>query len=106
MKRMNLEWTLRKVRTLAAFLVGSWLIFSCSTPESSQEGSETHFLTSCDATCAEGMQCICGVCTRACTRQSDCSILPGVASCAPLGPRVAEQRCGQTELGAMCDAVC
>ncbi|MEI9952446.1 MAG: hypothetical protein WDO74_26575 [Pseudomonadota bacterium] len=103
---MSLEWILRKVRTLAPLLVGLWLVFSCSTPESSQEGSETHFLTNCDATCDDGMQCICGVCTRACTRQTDCASWPGVASCAPLGPRVAEQRCGDTELGAMCDAVC
>jgi hypothetical protein len=91
---------------MGPLLLGLWLVFSCSTPETSQEGSETHFLTSCDATCADGMQCICGVCTKACTRQTDCATLSGVASCAALGPRVAEQRCGEAELGAMCDAVC
>ncbi|MEI9942497.1 MAG: hypothetical protein WDO69_35230 [Pseudomonadota bacterium] len=103
---MSLERTQRKVRTLAPLLVGLWLIFSCSTPETSQEGSETHFLTSCEGSCADGMQCICGVCTKACTRQTDCAAWPGIASCAPLGPRVAEQRCGEAELGAICDALC
>jgi len=98
---MNRKWCLREIRTLAPLLLGWWLIFSCSTPQISQEGSETHFLTSCDATCADGMQCICGVCTQACTRQSDCASLSGAASCAPLGPRVAEQRCGEAELGAL-----
>jgi len=105
--RMNLEWILRRVRTLIPLLAGLCLVFSCSTPDTSQEGgSETHFLTSCEGPCADGMQCICGVCTRACTRQSDCAAWPEVASCLPLGPRVAEQRCPAVELGAMCDVPC
>jgi hypothetical protein len=104
MIRMNLEW--RQVRLLAPVLVGLWLIFSCSTPQSSQEGSETHFLKSCDATCRDGMDCICGVCTRSCKEQNDCADWAGVASCAPLGPRVAEQRCAASEFRAICDAAC
>lgn len=105
---MNLDWLGRKVRTLSPLLFGLWLTFSCSTPESSTEGgSETHFLSSCEASsCADGMECICGVCTKACTRQADCASWSEVASCSPLGPRVAEQRCAAAELGAMCDASC
>ncbi|HYP76423.1 MAG TPA: hypothetical protein VER12_10720 [Polyangiaceae bacterium] len=104
---MNLDWILRRVRTLALLLVGCWLVFSCNTPDTSQEGgSETHFLKSCEGTCQDGMQCICGVCTRACTRQTDCAAWPAVASCSSLGPRIAEQRCGEAELGAICDATC
>jgi len=103
---MTLEWILRGVRALAPLLVGVALIFSCNTPESSREGSETHFLTSCEGSCADGAQCICGVCTKACTRQTDCAAWPDVASCAPLAPRVAEQRCSAVELGAMCDVSC
>jgi len=107
MNRMSLEWILRKVRHLAPLLLGLWLIFSCSTPESSQEGgSETHFLQTCEATCDDGMQCICGVCTLPCTEQNDCSNWAGVATCAPLGPRVAEQRCAAAESSAICDAAC
>ena len=104
---MNLEWVLPRVRILAPLLVGLGLIFSCSTPESSQEGSETHFLQGCDdAACGDGMQCICGVCSKPCTAQTDCGNWAGIASCAPLGPRVAEQRCAPTEVSAMCDAAC
>jgi hypothetical protein len=107
MKRMTLDWIRSRVRTLVPLLAGLWLVFSCSSPQSTQEGgSETHFLTACEGTCADGMECICGVCTKACTRQTDCATLPGVPSCSPLGPRVAEQRCGAAELGAMCDAPC
>ena len=104
---MNLEWILRRFRTLAPLLLGWWLIFSCSTPETSQEGgSETHFLQTCEGTCEGGMQCICGACSKACTRQTDCASSSELASCASLGPRVAEQRCGAAELGAMCDVPC
>ena len=103
---MNRDWALHKIRALAQLLVGLWLIFSCSSPESAQEGSETHFLRSCQATCAEGMQCLCGVCTLSCNEPADCANWAGVASCAPLGPRVAEQRCAASELSAICDAAC
>jgi hypothetical protein len=104
---MTLEWIRRRVRTLVPLLAGLCLVFSCSTPAATQEGgSETHFLTECEGPCAAGMQCICGVCSKACTRQSDCSGWSEAASCSPLGPRVAEQRCGAVELGAMCDAPC
>jgi len=103
---MSLEGMLRKSRSLAPLLLGMWLIFSCSTKESSQEGSETHFLQTCEASCADGMSCICGVCTRPCEGQSDCADWAGVATCTPLGPRVAEQRCAPSEQSAMCDAAC
>ena len=103
---MNLERGLCKLRSLAPLALGLLLTFSCGTPDSPQVGSETHFLRTCDATCDDGMQCICDVCTKVCTEQADCTNLGGVASCAALGPRVAEQRCANTELGAMCDAPC
>jgi len=104
---MNLERLLRPIRTLVPLLIALWLVFSCGTPQSSQEGgSETHFLSSCEGRCVGGMQCICGVCSRACTRQADCAAWSEVASCSPLAPRVAEQRCAVAELGAMCDAPC
>jgi len=103
---MKLEWILHEIPALAPVLVGLCLAFSCSAPKASQGGSETHFLESCEGPCADGMQCICGVCSRPCTRQTDCASLPGVASCASLGPRVSEQRCSAVELGAMCDQSC
>jgi hypothetical protein len=106
MNRMNLERSLHKLRLLVPLALGLLLIFSCSTPGSPEVGSETHFLVTCDATCDDGMQCICGVCTKVCTGSADCANLSGGASCAALGPRVAEQRCPETEIGAMCDTSC
>jgi hypothetical protein len=45
-------------------------------------GSESHFLAQCDATCADGLDCIGGICTRAClTSASDCSDLGANATC-------------------------
>lgn len=103
---MNLDRIASRIRTLVPLLFGLWLTFSCSTRHASEEGSETHFLTSCEASCADGLECICGVCTKACTRQNDCAAFSEAASCAPLSARVAERRCGQAELGAICDATC
>ncbi|HYQ15684.1 MAG TPA: hypothetical protein VEQ58_08005 [Polyangiaceae bacterium] len=105
---MNLERSLRGLRWLALLLLGVLLFTSCGGVESSpQAGSETHFLMSCDdAGCADGMQCICGVCSKPCVQQADCADLSEIASCAPLGPRVAEERCDVAQMGSMCDARC
>jgi len=78
---------------------------SCNSIDSPQAGSETHFLMTCDGRCEGGLQCICGVCSRHCLEQADCEQWP-VASCTALGPRVAERRCDETPLDAMCDAGC
>lgn len=104
---MNRDWIRCQFQTLASLFVGVWLVVSCSTPSSPQVGSETHFLQRCDdSSCPAGMQCTCGVCTLACTAQDECAALADGAACTPLAPRVAEQRCAEAELGAMCDAPC
>jgi hypothetical protein len=103
---MKLDRILRQVGLFAPLLIALCWSFSCSTSESSPEGSETHFLQSCEATCGDGMQCICGVCTRSCSEQTDCANWAGVASCAPLAPRVAAQRCAASESSGICDAAC
>ena len=106
MNRTNLEWSLRPLRSLLLCALGLLLIFSCSTKASPQVGSETHFLRYCGEGCEAGTECLCGVCTKVCAATADCANLGGVASCAPLGPRVAEQRCGAAEAGSVCDAPC
>jgi hypothetical protein len=80
------------------------LALSCSSHPESTDGSETHFLTNCDATCASGLQCVCGVCTKPCADDSVCTTLG--ASCTPLAARVAERRCDATAGAAVCDAGC
>jgi hypothetical protein len=107
MKRMNLERGLRALRWLLPLGLGFLLLSSCSEPSSSpQVGSETHFLMGCDASCDDGMQCICGVCSKPCVQQTDCKTLASAATCTPLSPRVTEGRCDDTQIGAMCDAGC
>lgn len=50
-------------------------------------GSETHFLTRCDANCGGGLQCIAGVCTRPCSvsEANTCAELPGSECKADVG---------------------
>jgi hypothetical protein len=87
-------------------LLGLW-IASCGQTSSPRAGSETHFLMDCsEASCGTGMQCICGVCSKPCVQQADCSRLSSSASCTPLGPRTTQGRCDDAQIGAMCDASC
>lgn len=45
-------------------------------------GSESHFLAHCEATCTDGLDCIGGICTRAClTAGADCTDLDPAATC-------------------------
>lgn len=45
-------------------------------------GSESHFLAHCEATCADGLDCIGGICTRGClTAAADCTDLDPAATC-------------------------
>jgi hypothetical protein len=87
-------------------LLALWLL-SCGQSSSPRAGSETHFLMDCtDAGCGDGLQCICGVCSTPCVQLDDCRALSGAAACMPLGPRVTQGRCDETQIGAMCDASC
>lgn len=97
----------KRFRSLGWLALAFSLIASCGEPSSSPTvGSETHFLMDCEASCDAGMQCICGVCSKPCVEQDDCSPLSSLASCSPLAPRVAQGRCEAAPLGAMCDVGC
>ncbi len=60
---------------------------------------ETHFLVSCNASCAEGLSCLCGVCTRACDAASSCEDLGASATCL-----TAPEACGNAPR--ICDVSC
>ncbi len=63
-----------------------------SGPES---GSESHFLERCDGDrCESGLECICGVCTRACTASSACADLDPPAMCGAVGAIGGPFECG------------
>ena len=68
-------------------------------------GSETNFLTSCDAACDDGLSCICGVCTRVCSDNDECSELVAGASCATDLEDSPDLACAERER-AVCDRFC
>src|SRR5688572_26610596 len=77
---MNLEGLLYRIGlgTLLLFLGAA----GCDGESTGGGDSETHFLGSCDGSgCAEGLECICGVCTRACDDNAGCSDLASDAEC-------------------------
>lgn len=61
------------------------LASGCSdTEDVGATDTKTNWLSRCDtdSDCGDGLDCLCGVCTRSCEEAVDCSGLPG-ASCAP-----------------------
>jgi len=57
------------------------LFAGCDGKSATTSDSETHFLEKCSDTCAGGLTCLCGVCTKPCTAQSSCGALSADASC-------------------------
>lgn len=88
-------------------MVGTWLcvlslgsaLAGChSTPATTSGGdSDTHFLATCTDSCAGGLTCLCGVCTRLCDEQTSCGDLSAVATC--------ENSCTSAS-SKVCDASC
>lgn len=87
----------------AASLVAA---FGCRERAEPIAGSETHFLSACNESCADGVECVCGACTRTCDDDSSCRSLSASATCVSLVPRVAEGRCESDAPPAMCDVGC
>lgn len=71
----------------------SMALLHCNTTDPGA-GSNTSWLRSCadDAECAEGLSCLCSVCTATC--DGECTTLPG-AICAPAGSAGHAQLCGE-----------
>jgi hypothetical protein len=69
----------RKVFAFA--LLVSCALFSCAKSRTVENSSETHFLARCEGGCGAGLDCICGVCTQACTEARSCVQLSSQASC-------------------------
>jgi polyhydroxybutyrate depolymerase len=88
----------------AASGLGAFLL-ACACNGGSQTSSETHFLVACGDGCADGLACLCGVCTRACSSSDECSALASGAECVAVADRPAEATCpGGTP--AFCDLPC
>jgi hypothetical protein len=79
----------------------------CETAQmASDQGSETHFLESCASSCADGLECLCGVCTRSCSDVSECASLGGFVACTDVASRVADGRCESLAMPRLCDVPC
>jgi polyhydroxybutyrate depolymerase len=102
------------LRRLARF---SWRLFSAvcvvvtvpcckSDPQEPQTGSETNFLGHCDSTCSAGLTCLCGVCTRACTGDSECAPLGASVQCVSVVSQPDSGTAGSCQQGATCDKAC
>lgn len=81
----------------ASLLLG---VLAASCDGKSQTETETHFLSSCSASCPSGLTCVCGVCTEPCASDSACSRFPGSATC-----EAAAATCGGSAASA-CDVAC
>lgn len=83
-------------RVLAAALLAGACGGTASNP---RVGSESHFLSHCAGTCQDGLDCIGGICTRAClTGTSSCSDLDAAATCTNQSVEPGE--------AAVCDVAC
>ncbi|WP_437632397.1 alpha/beta hydrolase family esterase [Sorangium sp. So ce854] len=91
---------------LLASVTGAVLLAPGCRDIGPQTGSETNFLTSCDAGCGDGLSCICGVCTRVCSAADECAALASGAACVAVAERPAEAACAAADGAAFCDLSC
>ncbi len=67
--------------------------------------SESHFLSFCAEGCAEGLRCVCGVCTRVCDGTEQCDDLGQSVECVPPTPAEPES-CVYARVRTVCDLAC
>jgi hypothetical protein len=90
---------MRTVLQLSFACAACLVLAACAQTKTKSGGSsETHFLALCNASCADGLSCLCGVCTEACDSNSACDALPGAASC-----EATADGCGTPKI---CDVEC
>lgn len=77
---------------------------ACGTT-GARTGSETNFLRSCDASCGDGLSCFCGICTRLCSTNDECSSLVAGAECVADVVGTGDESCSAEE-DAFCDKAC
>lgn len=85
---MNCEQLRRVFRSLArpwALVVALIAAVACGA-QTADPGSDgqSHWLSTCtsDTACGDGLQCLCGLCTRTCSAESTCDGLDARAVCA------------------------
>jgi len=71
-----------------------------------QVGSETNFLKHCDGQCENGLTCLCGVCTRACTGTNECADLSKAAECVAVPEGTTSTTVASCQQGSTCEFSC
>jgi polyhydroxybutyrate depolymerase len=91
--------------TGASLLAGLTLVGCKASDTGPQTGSESHFLEHCSQTCADGLSCLYGACTKMCSGAAECGALEANAKCVPtlLQPK---GDAGIHPQGATCDLSC
>ncbi len=96
--------TERLTTFLWAVVIAAPALPSCGGRAAGNPGSETHWLTACqaDSECGEG-SCLCGVCTTTCVVDSDCD---GVGSSAHCVDSAEAASCGDSAEPRVCLRAC
>ncbi len=90
-------------------LLGTLALGACRGGEAGPTvGSETHFLSRCvdGDSCGDGLECLCGVCTSACSDASDCRGLAATAACRSVDDRPSDLSCSEALVEASCEVSC
>lgn len=96
-RRLAMAWLLA--------LCGSYVLAACHDAAAPRAGSETNFLGHCDTGCGNGLACVCGTCTRACSLDHDCTALAVGAACVAQSERPSGSACSSAG-PAECDLRC
>lgn len=97
--------TARRGRLIAVtWLIALGVAGACGESSSTDSNDNVHFLDACLTTCAAGLECICGACTRACESADDCSAVFSGASCVHTAD--AHPTCDDSAPALVCDVTC
>jgi hypothetical protein len=86
----------RSLLSIAALLtLAASNLTGCSQPSDTVNGSETHFLEACNTSCASGLECVDGQCSKRCSTDDVCGELDDRATCAtqPSAVKACELEC-------------
>ena len=97
---------MRRPRVVVASAICAVLLAPACKGTDPQTGSETNFLSRCDTSCADGLSCICGVCSRPCSVTNECASLAPGAECVAVAARSSGAACPAAGSNAFCDLGC
>ena len=99
------------MRRDATWLIGLALLLGCGKTVDPLPNKNTNWLRECvvDATCGQGLTCVCGVCTMTCTTATECEAQGDGVACESTTSTALEAQCRANEVDqerAICVASC